>query len=87
MTGDEWRFCKKCLIRDLDDKALFESVKDYLNSLDPRDKVSDEEYEHRLALCRDCDRLVRGTCTVCGCYVEMRAAGKNRTCPAVKPKW
>ncbi len=87
MTGEEWRFCKRCLIRDLDDGALFESVKAYIESLDPEVKTPKDEYDRRLELCRDCDRLVRGTCTVCGCYVEMRAAGKDKTCPAVKPKW
>ncbi|MCR5583849.1 MAG: DUF6171 family protein [Lachnospiraceae bacterium] len=87
MTGEEWRFCKKCLIRDLDEGALFESVKEYLASLDESVKAPQEEYERRLSLCRECDRLVRGTCTVCGCYVEMRAAGKDRHCPAVKEKW
>ncbi len=87
MTGEEWRFCKKCLLRELDESALFASVKEYLNSLDKSLKASDEEYERRLVICTECDRLIRGTCTVCGCYVEMRAAGKNNTCPAVKPRW
>ncbi len=87
MTGEEWRFCKKCLIRELDDGALFESVKEYLESIDSAIKTPQEEYERRLAVCKDCDRLVRGTCTACGCYVEMRAALKNNYCPEVRAKW
>ncbi len=87
MTGEEWRFCKKCLIRDIDEGALFQSIKEYIDSLDKIIKTPDEEYEQRLRECKACDRLVKGTCTVCGCYVEMRAAAKKNSCPAVHPKW
>ena len=87
MTGEEWRFCKKCLIRELDESALFASIKEYLDSIDKDLKASDAEYERRLNICLSCDRLVRGTWGGGGCYVEMRAAGKDRHCPAVKEKW
>ncbi len=87
MTGEEWRFCKKCLIRDLDDEALLFSVKEYIAGLDPDIKTTEKEYNRRLAICADCEKLVRGTCIVCGCYVEMRAAGKDRSCPEASPRW
>ncbi len=87
MTGESWRFCKKCLIRDFDEGALFESIKDYVDRLDKSIKTPEEEYERRLKLCTECDRLFKGTCTVCGCYVEMRAAAVSNCCPAVHPKW
>ena len=45
------------------------------------------EYERRLSICKECDRLLDGMCTVCGCYVEMRAAVTTNCCPAVRAKW
>lgn len=87
MTGEEWRFCKKCLVRDLDESELFQTIKDYVDRLDESIKVSSEEYEERLKKCTACNRLLSGTCAVCGCYVEMRAAVKRNYCPDVNPKW
>ena len=46
--------------------------------------VSDEEYERRLDICKDCDKLNAGTCMSCGCYVEIRAAAKISKCPTKK---
>jgi hypothetical protein len=44
--------------------------------------VADEVYEQRLALCWSCSRLMNGqTCTVCGCFVRVRAKFKDRGCP------
>ncbi|MDY3745248.1 MAG: DUF6171 family protein [Lachnospiraceae bacterium] len=37
--------------------------------------------------CRQCDRLLNGMCRICGCFVEMRAAIKVKSCPDVVPKW
>lgn len=87
MTGEEWRFCKKCLIRDLDEGELVTTIKEYVARLDDRIKTPAEEYENRLKQCISCDRLISGTCAVCGCYVEMRAAVQRNSCPAPKPKW
>ena len=42
--------------------------------------VSDEEYERRLAICKECEKLNEGTCLACGCYVELRAAAKAAHC-------
>lgn len=58
----------------------FENMYQYIANLSPEDKVSDEEYEQRLLICRQCSHLLSGMCGKCGCYVEMRAAMKVRHC-------
>ncbi len=78
------RICKKCLLRDFDEAAYEEQIRRFIEKLSPGDRVSHEEYEKRLLVCQSCESLVTGTCMKCGCYVELRAAGKNSRCPAKK---
>jgi hypothetical protein len=52
--------------------------------LSEADRASDELYENRLDLCKECDSLLAGTCQKCGCYVEIRAASKSAKCPIKK---
>ncbi len=49
------------------------------------ERAEDTLYEKRLFECKNCDYLHSGTCNACGCYVELRAAAKNASCP--KKKW
>ncbi len=77
------RICKKCLLRDLaiqDQK----NIKRYLDAIKASDRVSEEVYEARLAVCQACDRLNEATCQACGCYVELRAAVRHGRCPYKK---
>lgn len=73
--------CKKCLLLEAGEEAALKSVKDYLDLLSPDEKVSDSVYNERLKKCRNCDFLISGMCRKCGCYVEIRAALKNKECP------
>ena len=77
------RICKKCLLRDLaiEDQK---NIKRYLDAIKPHDRVEEEVYEARLAVCRECDRLIDATCQACGCYVELRAAIRHGRCPYKK---
>jgi len=68
-------------------RALFKNLREYIDNLDKDIKASPEEYERRLALCKECDNLIDGMCKVCGCYVELRAAISNNRCPAVHELW
>lgn len=80
---EQKRVCKKCLLRDLaaeDQKDL----QKYLAVIKRQDRVSDETYEKRLAVCRECEKLLEATCEACGCYVEYRAAVKTGRCPHKK---
>lgn len=78
-TG-KMRICKKCLLRDLaaeDQKDL----QKYLNVIKKQDRADSVEYERRLAICTECDKLIEAVCQACGCYVEFRAAAKHSRCP------
>lgn len=87
MEKEDWRFCKKCLIRDFDEGDLFRTMQEYIARIDEDIKTPQEEYEMRLGICTECDSLMNGMCGVCGCYVEMRAAVNTNYCPAVHKKW
>ena len=56
----------------------------YREAIKARDRVDDAEYERRLTICQDCDYLNAGTCSACGCYVELRAISKTGRCPYKK---
>lgn len=73
--------CKKCLLLEAGEQKSFAGVKDYLDTIDNSLKVDDDLYKKRLSLCRECDNLISGMCLKCGCYVEIRAALKNKACP------
>ncbi len=76
----ENRVCARCLLRDMT-RADAEMIEKYKNELKAQDQVDDDEYERRLALCKNCVQLNAGTCMSCGCYVELRAAMKAAHCP------
>lgn len=59
----------------------YKKIEQYKEAIKVDDRVSEQEYEKRLAHCKECDRLNSGTCLACGCYVELRALGKNSACP------
>ena len=50
-------------------------------------RAPEEVYRARLAVCLACPWLRDGTCALCGCYVEARAAGRRQKCPQVPPRW
>ena len=66
------RVCKKCLTRDMIDKAdYFKNMYDYIENLDQD-------------INKECERLADGMCRGCGCFVEMRAAVAKNACPYEK---
>lgn len=75
------RECKRCLIRELDEKAAFENMFTYIAQLDEEIKTETTIYEGRLSRCKTCSSLINGMCKHCGCFVEMRAAIRTNTCP------
>lgn len=79
------RTCKRCLTRELADQAKeFQNIRDYIDNLDVDIKASEELYEERLQVCKECDMLLAGMCRKCGCYVELRAAVTKNYCPGKK---
>ena len=82
------RECKKCLLLESAEGDMLELIKEKISKLSPEERASDDLYNKRLSLCRECEFLVSGTCFKCGCYVELRAAFKEQKCPdASHRKW
>lgn len=73
--------CKKCLLLEAGEEKSFVGVKDYIDTLDNSLKVNDDLYLKRLSFCKECDNLISGMCLKCGCYVEIRAVFRNKSCP------
>ncbi len=73
--------CKRCLLFEAGDDAALANIKSYLENIDEGEKVSKTEYSRRLQICKSCECLIAGVCFKCGCYVELRAALKDKNCP------
>ena len=63
------------------------TVAEYVASLDESIRTPENTYRARLDLCQGCLELMNGTCRLCGCYVETRAAKRGQQCPMVPPRW
>lgn len=81
------RLCKKCLLREMPEEDIYKDMYEYLARLPQEDKAEKELYEQRLQICKECEMLLSGMCRLCGCFVEMRAAIKKRSCPGAPQKW
>ena len=77
------KICKKCLLRDMEIADL-ENITKYKDAIKANDRVSENVYETRLSICKQCELLISGTCNACGCYVEIRALSKMGRCPHKK---
>ena len=73
--------CKKCLLLEAGEEKSFIGVIDYIDTIDNSLKVNDDLYLKRLSFCKECDNLISGMCLKCGCYVEIRAVFRNKSCP------
>ncbi|HWT27184.1 MAG TPA: DUF6171 family protein [Mobilitalea sp.] len=87
MDQDRKRYCRKCLLQDFAPEEYVEHMRTYLSGLNEDVKTQEEQYRDRLSNCERCDSLTEGICKICGCFVEYRAALKDRNCPALHPKW
>ena len=80
--------CIRCLIRDLPyGDALSVSLRELIGLIPPEERAAPELVSRRLSACRGCDHLARGTCVLCGCYVEHRAEKRSAGCPAQPSRW
>ena len=62
-------------------------IAEYVAGLDDAIRTPEADYRARLAICEGCEQLLSGTCRLCGCYVETRAAKKGQSCPMVPAQW
>jgi len=83
MSVNSPKICKRCLLREMSESDQA-NIKKYKDAIKSADRVSEQEYEKRLAICKDCDKLNAGTCNACGCYVELRALTLVSKCPHKK---
>lgn len=72
--------CKRCLLSEAGENKFYTTVREYLDILDDSLKADDKTYKSRLDECKKCDFLISGMCLKCGCYVEIRAALKDKHC-------
>ncbi|SKC07867.1 hypothetical protein SAMN06296386_11914 [Lachnospiraceae bacterium] len=73
--------CYRCLLEEIDPVSYERDIRRILDMMRPGEKVHENLYQMRLDTCRQCEYLNNGTCTACGCYVELRAAGLQSRCP------
>ncbi len=79
--------CVRCLLEEAGKRDISEMIKQRIEEIPPALRCPDEDYAHRLELCRQCEALSGGTCNKCGCYAELRAARADGYCPHEKRKW
>ena len=78
----------RCLIGEMpDQEELAKIIRERIETIPEEERTPEGEYTFRLSACRACSRLQSGTCALCGCYVEIRAARKKQRCPEVPARW
>lgn len=87
MEYGERKPCRRCLLSEIDRDGVYKTVRDYIAALDESVKCSREVYASRLAVCRECGHLSSGMCSLCGCFVELRAAKRSQNCPDIPHRW
>lgn len=73
--------CRRCLEKDVSAEDLRAYLDGYVRDLPEEIRTPPEPYAARLAICETCARRVGFTCTMCGCYVQTRAAKRVQKCP------
>ena len=68
----------------MDKDEYFKSLHEMIAAVTEKERASDNLYEERLGVCKECDRLFDGLCAACGCYVELRAVIRENRCPYEK---
>jgi len=81
MSEPSKNVCMRCLLREMSEEDQ-KNIAKYRDAI--KERVSEEIYENRLAVCNECDLLNSGTCNACGCYVELRALSPMSKCPHKK---
>ena len=50
----------------------FQNIKENIELIPDEKKADEALYKKRLEICTECDCLINGMCSKCGCFVEMR---------------
>lgn len=78
--------CKRCLLSRMSAEA-FQNIKENIELIPDEKKADESLYKKRLEICTECDCLINGMCSKCGCFVEMRAAFAINRCPHEDKLW
>ena len=88
MSTQRDRPCPRCLLDEVPGaEALAALNRQWIEALPEASRTDEAAYQRRLAACRACEHLSGGSCALCGCYVEYRAAQALRHCPDVPGRW
>ncbi len=87
MSMNNKKPCIRCLLKELGEEQLLDSVYSYRASIPEEEQTECVEYDRRLEICKQCDWLNQGVCGKCGCFVEARAYRKSSYCPHEHPRW
>ena len=81
--------CKRCGLKTVLSEEEIKKMVDDVRKMNGIRLVNDAEYNRRLEICRDCEKLEYGsTCAFCGCVVQVRAMLNDGRCPyPKKSKW
>ena len=81
MEETKERHCLRCFLEEIDPKAYERDIKRILDHMESGERAGEDVRKDRLKACRMCSYLNAGTCTACGCFVELRAALRTGRCP------
>lgn len=87
MSANPKKPCIRCLLKELGEEELLESIRSFKESIPEEDLAEQDEYQRRLDLCKQCQWLNQGICRKCGCFVEARAYRQKSVCPHEHPRW
>lgn len=81
--------CKRCEFKTQLSDADIEKMVNDVRNMSKIKLVDNEEYEHRLSICTNCEKFeYNSTCILCGCVMQVRAMLFDGKCPYPKnPKW
>ena len=61
--------CKRCLLREMANEDMYHRIQRTIDAIPPKLRCSKGEYDARLELCKECEKLIGGMCR------EYRAVG------------
>lgn len=88
MSTQRDRPCPRCLLDEVSGAEELAALnRQWIDALPEISRADEAAYRQRLSACRACEHLAGGSCALCGCYVEYRAAQAVRHCPDVPGRW
>lgn len=80
--------CGRCLEQPLEVREQARYLDEYVASLPDSIRAPEAVYRSRLRACERCKERRGFTCSMCGCYVQARAAKRALRCPLPgAPRW